>query len=344
MRPRVFPRVVCLTVNRSCNMNCEWCYSKGAQQGSSPMPLDLSCSLADLAIDVGARELILIGGEPTLWPFLRDFNEYIAGRVPISMVTNGLRFSDQSFRSQYREFSIRRTGLSLKASSRGRVVGTHAERQWESMLEGIREALTFPNSTITFVCHPDDHNIIDAASLTKQLGGDRLHLSLYTPTFTSGKWESAYSWSELRHMLSTISSLYLEAADILDGKLFLRSSYPFCAWPAEYIPLLMQKQVLSSGCMVSRRNGLVFDTDGSVLSCNHLFPYPIGKYGTDFTTLTEFQSFLEDPAILDVYNQLSRYPSSECKECSYYGLCGGSCPVLWTVFHPDDVISRKGGD
>ena len=62
-----------LTVNRACNLRCEWCYAAG--EGSAAgrnMPLELARQLLDAAAELGAGSAVLIGGEPTLYPYLSE--------------------------------------------------------------------------------------------------------------------------------------------------------------------------------------------------------------------------------------------------------------------------------
>ena len=60
-----------LTVNRSCNLRCQWCYARN--MGFSAKD-DMSLSLAERCIkiysDLPMKEVVLLGGEPTIYPYI----------------------------------------------------------------------------------------------------------------------------------------------------------------------------------------------------------------------------------------------------------------------------------
>lgn len=83
-----------------CNYKCSYCFP-GSNEGTHRWPdYDLAISniekLLNFYIEKGGKEIIdfkIIGGEPTLWPKLKDFVIYLKDRfdIKISMSTNGSR-------------------------------------------------------------------------------------------------------------------------------------------------------------------------------------------------------------------------------------------------------------
>ena len=68
---------VWITVNRACNFRCKWCYAECSEYKiEDDMPLELAKRIADLSINAGAKHIILIGGEPTMWKHVFDFSKY----------------------------------------------------------------------------------------------------------------------------------------------------------------------------------------------------------------------------------------------------------------------------
>ena len=337
----VQPKSVFLTVNRACNMNCKICYAREAVGNLGDMSLELACSLTKLAVDSGAKMITLIGGEPTLWPWLKKYNQFTQGYIRTSIVTNALAFANLSYQKKYSQNPNYGIGISLKASTPEKLSVTAEGVNWGKMLKGVRQALKLPRSGVSFVCTPDDCDITRAATLVKSLGGSSLSLNLYRPSFISGQWESVYEWAQIREMLLEIVRQFPIAEKIFDGKLSLSGKYPLCVWPKSFLDERIVKHQISTGCMLSKRKGLVFDSKGSVVMCNHLHPYLIGQYGVDFTTTDEFLAFLGKNTTMQIYDQTSRFPSLKCKECKIYDICTGGCVVLWTYFQPDAIVQPE---
>lgn len=302
------------------------------------MSLDIACQLADISIEAGAKEILLFGGEPTVWPDLINFNRYIKGKIKTSLITNAIQFADTVFYGKYQQYPNDQMGISLKASSFKKVRGTLLESSWSKSLLGIERALKYSSFTVSFMCSPSDCDIVEVAKLVKQLNGKRLHLTLYDPVCHGEEWISEYSLVEIKQMVGKIVSSFAHATQILDGNIGLRCSYPLCLWPKKFISLLRENGQISTGCMVSHRSGVVFGTDGSLFVCNHLPSYPMGKYGVDFLTATQLLEFIHSEKVVCMYDQLSRYPSSVCKSCSELDSCCGGCPLFWSVFYPKDAI------
>ncbi len=249
------------------------------------------------------------------------------------MITNAIRFADPGFYNVYRQYPNDQVGISLKASSFKKGRGTSLENFWGEALIGISRALKFSHHTVSFMCAPSDCDIIKVAKLIRQLGGKRLHLTLYDPVYREGEWISEYSLAEIKQMIEKITTSFAFAAQILDGNIGLRCGYPLCLWPKEFISLLRKYGQISTGCMVSHRSGVVFGTDGSLFVCNHLPSYPIGKYGEDFLTAIQLLEFMCSEKAVCMYNQLNRYPSSVCKECPEFdSCCGGGVPSFGQCF------------
>jgi len=341
MLPAVKPITIWLTINRACNMCCRWCYARGAKTTNQEMSFELAQKLVDLVVGVGAKEILLLGGEPTLWPWLLDLNKYCKGRINTTLVTNTVLFANDIYWNRYLSQSNDEIGVSLKASCEKKFNGVSTVTNWETTLAGIRRALSLTQSGTSFVCSPDDCDIISAAQLVRSLGGDRLNLNLYTPVCVGGEWKSDYSWNQIRQVINQISIQYSKAEKILKGKLYLNGKFPLCVWPTRFIEERRAKGQISTGCQLSRRRGLIFDTDGSVLMCNHLQEYPIGKYGVDFVSPEELLGFLDEKAVKETYDQASRFPSTKCDGCEDYDFCTGGCPILWTYFNPEDIIQRE---
>ncbi|MFA6416145.1 MAG: SPASM domain-containing protein [Candidatus Paceibacterota bacterium] len=243
-----------------------------------------------------------------------------------------------SFSTHIKKQSNSSVGVSIKASSEEKFEDVGCNIDWHRYLSGLRKALSIKGSGLAFVCHPNDCDLKQLATTATTLGVASLNISLYTPIFSKGQWSSDYTWEELGEMIKNISNQLFQAEKILQGKIYLRCSYPLCLWNKHFIRDMIDRKQIQTGCHLSKRSGVVFDTDGSLLVCNHLFPYPIGKYGKDFLTPEEFTNFFTRKSVVEIYDKLACYPSEKCQHCSQYDICAGGCSILWTYFNPVDII------
>ena len=86
---------------------------------------------------------------------------------------------------------------------------------------------------------------------------------------------------------------------------------------------------------------LIFDTDGSVIMCNYLHRYPIGRYGEDFENAEELRLFRESKRTNDNYTTVLRSPSERCASCDLFSHCGGGCVMYWFKYSFDELMEMK---
>lgn len=114
---QIEPKSAWITVNRACNFRCQWCYAQGTDYDvEKSMTLELAEQLLNLIISLGIRSVTIIGGEPTLWNPLLDFNKLCnSKKVRTTLVTNAMRFGDDTFWEKYQLAQNSRVGISVKA-------------------------------------------------------------------------------------------------------------------------------------------------------------------------------------------------------------------------------------
>ena len=88
---------IALTYN--CNNGCSWCYS-GSNVLSSRKVLERQRvePVLDLLGELGVKRTILIGGEPTIYPYLSEVLEgHKLRKIPTGIVTNGRKLANPDF-------------------------------------------------------------------------------------------------------------------------------------------------------------------------------------------------------------------------------------------------------
>ncbi|MBU1413956.1 SPASM domain-containing protein, partial [Myxococcota bacterium] len=296
--------------------------------------------LATLLKDCNVRRLIIIGGEPTLWSHLFEFNEFCKQiGLKTQMVTNALRFSDNSFWNEYQERPNDLIGVSLKgydARSYKEVTGIS---DFTSVSSGLKRALNFFECGISTVySSADGSELVKTAHFAKEVGANYLSVGLCTPSITkegiSGKF-----LAKPTDVVSGIVNYYQEVTSIMGDKMGFSMKLPLCLLPNDFLELLISKKQISTLCQLRHKTGLIFGVDGEVIVCNTLYDYPIGKFGKDFTTKNGLMKFLNSPTISGYYDKLNNYPSEKCISCKRYSTCGGGCPMFWSYYKADEVIT-----
>lgn len=75
-----------------------------------------------------------------------------------------------------------------------------------------------------------------------------------------------------------------------------------------FIKMLENGQV-DTTCHVHKRNGLIFDTDGSsILLCNHLAGFGIGKLDVDFYNSKSFELYWNSDYVMNLYKKFIPMP------------------------------------
>ncbi|MEK7123129.1 MAG: SPASM domain-containing protein, partial [Patescibacteria group bacterium] len=115
---------------------------------------------------------------------------------------------------------------------------------------------------------------------------------------------------------------------------------PFCLVNRGFIEGLMQKNCLTSGCIVNKKSGIIFGSEGEAGFCNHMMDYPFGRLGEDFTTAAELQKLYSEQD--EFFEMTNRAPDAKCVECPMSSSCCGGCPLQWTQFDPHMYV--KGGE
>jgi radical SAM protein with 4Fe4S-binding SPASM domain len=88
-----------LEFGRECNFRCPYCYVADPAAVHEELSPDEMRNAIDQAHDLGARRLIMLGGEPMLYPQLREMVQYISAKgMEIEIFTNGTNVTPEMAR------------------------------------------------------------------------------------------------------------------------------------------------------------------------------------------------------------------------------------------------------
>lgn len=332
------PKGIWITVNRNCNMRCSWCYAKGSKY-CGEMDINLAKKIAQITIDCGIKKIFIIGGEPTIWKHLFSFNRFCKEKgIKTTLVTNGLRFSDDIFWKDYKKNPNDSAGISLKAFDEDSYKKITGVSNFKAVVTGLERGLKFFNCGISAVSSSSEpKELIKIANFSKSIGANHLNIGFCTPIITKKGIISDFMASPGK-IVSNLTSVYEEINSLTEGKISFSMKLPLCIWPKEFIELLILRKQISTSCQLRSRSGLIFGLLGEVILCNTLFEYPVGKFGEDFFDANGLIKFLNNPSISNYYKRMGNYPSEKCISCDSYPKCGGGCAMMWSVYKPAAII------
>ena len=334
------PVVAWLNVNQACNMRCRWCYAEGTHYNTrNEMTTDLAKELVEMSILLGVKEFVLIGGEPTLWYGFFDLISHIKSYgLKVSVITNGLRFSDDSFFNQYKLNPASSIGLSIKsASEKDFQLATGVDLYKKSIL-GIQRVIKLHHCGVSAVHNSivGTNGLIEIARKCKEFGATSFQLVLCTPSFTdNGKVCTDYAippklaWNDLQAISTTLEELY-------GGKVNYGTQLPLCLFPKEFVENKVRERRIQTQCHIFSRSGINFDVNGNVILCNTISEI-VAKRGIDYHDANSLRFFLNSSTCKDQYRQISRFPSEDCDNCIWNDDCRGGCLMNWFIYNPEDI-------
>lgn len=335
------PQGAWLTTNRLCNFRCKWCYAIGtAYKKAEQMSLAMAVSLLDIIRDLNIKDVILIGGEPTLWQPLFEVSQYCKkNSLKTILVTNGYCFGIDSFWEKYQQMPCDIIGLSLKAHTPEmlkEVAGVRNFKIFEKGFTRITEKTDNYGVSITYNKFYQGR-LPEMTKWAVDYGAKSVKIEFCSTIFINGQPDNRFM-VEPEKIVSEILADYNELDQLTKGRLLFEMNLPFCLWPKDFIETLIEKKQIISVCHLLKNIGVIFDIDGKLIMCNALFDYPLGQYQKDFSDAAQLVDFLNNPANSRYYKKMTCYPSEICADCSWYSKCGGGCPLRWALYKPEHLI------
>jgi len=334
-------QLVWLTVNRGCNFRCAWCYANASEYHvEDEMSLPDALQYLKMMGQAGIKKLFLIGGEPTLWSPLFDFNDAANSMgIRTVIVTNAQRFSDDLFWDDYLRHPNTHIGASFKAYDQESLIANARASTFANVTKGLQRVCKYqPNGIVSFVYSlPYVSHFLDMVRYAVDCGAFGVSVNFCSPAVHKDHVDSRFM-VDVDVMVNEIMSAYEEACRITCGRLVFVMKYPLCIWPRAFIQTLKDHGQIQTTCHLQHQTGGIIDTDGSLFLCNSLFDFPVGKYGKDFDSAESLISFFSSKHVQNCFAQVKVYPSKKCTNCEVFANCAGGCPLLWTALSPGKVI------
>jgi len=329
-----------LTINRACNMRCNWCYAKQQlNNGAANMTLETLDGILKAVTNRPINVFTLIGGEPTVH---KDILQFIVRLKPskVMMVSNGLKLADISYLRHLQECGLDVVALSLKGATQQEYLsntGVSSLDKVEKAVANMNELGIQYNVSVTFSSAIMGllPTILD---WMKSTSARSMSINYCRPYIMDGR-VSAEGVPTPKDMADKTVSSYelIRQSGVRCTFSFL---LPLCLLPRDFIDLLVLRNELSTICQLQKNTGIIFEPDGSLIPCHHLFDYKLGKLGEDFTTAAEFDTFMKGGGIQDFYRKAAGFPDKRCLSCDLRMRCGGGCLVQHLQYGRTELVIK----
>lgn len=327
---------VWLTTNRSCNNACDWCYAKKSENQLAKMDLAGAMHCVDLAKNMGAKKIILIGGEPTLYENLITLVSYIHSKnMQVWIATNGRKLADFSFAQSLANAGADRFDLSLKATTEQEyMLVTHNYGLSEFLIgyENLAKLGFYPN--VSYVIVDDRMDKIDEIiEIVQQNNIRNITLQFVKPVVQL----NSEKIMDIQTMGIFASKVYHKMLNV-DTNFKIEISFPLCVINSDDLVHMINNTKINTCCHIQRGNGVVFDTEFKILPCNHFVNFPFKNESLRMCSLEELENFLNSENITKFRRMSRNFPSIKCSKCKLWNLCGGGCFTRWFYINPQSEI------
>lgn len=305
-------QTILLEISYSCNLYCGFCYVEKTKRDRTPIPpLENILQLIDLVHSAGVKEIVLLGGEPFLNPYLKTICSEIASRGFISrgIVTNGTIINTEALSL------IRDCGFWVDISVRGPNTKltdkiTNSVGTFDKVVEGLT-LLARTEIPVGIEYESISENslyLYDTVKLAIDLGVrvKQVQLHRFIPSGSGGTnlWLTP-TIDDYQNLLKQMKKITLQ----LGIPTIYEDGLPLCLFDREYWDVISK-----CGCGYSI---LTIEANGNVRHCacnthvlGNVFETPLDEIWV-LDSLENFRSRLSQP--------------EPCRTCDVYEICRGGC-------------------
>lgn len=326
-----------LTTNRTCNNHCTWCYAKNTLDSKNIMGIDETKLMVDALAERNVKNIILIGGEPTIYPHLVELVEYIHKKgLRVSMATNGRRFADLEFAGKVLSAGIDGIDISLKGISEKEYFFNTLSYGLEEMIKGYNnlKSLHF-NPSMSYVLVNDDEEYFDKLiSFIEENNISPFSFQFVKPIIGG---ETSDAEFDLKKMGKFVEVIYNKLSKT-SINYCIEVSFPLCLINQDILSRLSKEDRIINCCHVPRGSGINFDENFRIIPCNHFAEFPFSETPVNVYEDSSIEEIMETEIVKNFRKKARCYPASKCKTCNLWEQCGGGCFTNWLSLNPNDYI------
>lgn len=333
-----------ITLNRVCNLRCNWCYAKHTHYDKADdIPLNQAFHIINMLSELNIPHISLIGGEPTLYPELLQVIKYAKEHnITCGIITNGIKLADESFLVDLKEFGLQNVSLSLKGYSKENFNYLTGIDGYNIALNAIRNLAKndVPFSVSMVIDRYNSKNFLSGIYDAVKQGATNFYLSFEFDFSVLNNNYSNFCFNDIFKMVEDFCDKYTELCKITNDNFVFHQTLPICIWEEDIIKEMQTKSQIHSSCQLLQKSGIVFDTKGNIIPCNALYQYTLGKYNEDFFDSCSLKKHLSSTDVCEFYKKISTLPSKMCVDCKNWSVCGGGCISNWINFDFETLIKK----
>lgn len=330
-----------VAITHNCNLRCKFCYAQRAgYRVDDYIDFEGLKRIVDFCDEAGIQYIVFTGGEPLLYPRLLDIVKYIRNRehkMSIAIPTNGILLSDLELCKRLIESGVEYFDISIKGKDSQDWIKQTGKDESLKQITAIRNLSSLSiDFTCSMVVNMDNvDTFCDSVKLAFDNGAKQMSFTFVIDN--AGEELHGISYLERNNPYQLISKFIDQIDDLnkITDEWWIEYSFPLCLYTDEQI--LQLKGRLASPCQIHKENAITFDTHMNLLPCDMFIDEVIGRFGSDFSTYSEFIKFKDNERYKKIMQPMIDLPSHDCESCQYLERCLGGCPVLWNNYSYEDI-------
>ncbi len=327
-----------ITTNRNCNLKCEWCYAQNSVSRS--LDLNVAKKIISNLHELGIKNYALIGGEPTIYRHFFELISYLQSfKASVFVTSNGIKFSDKDFAKSAVNAGLSGVDISIKGLTEDEYIKNTRSKGLDCAVVAYRNLteLGIPSSVSYVFTVFDKKRIELMLDMLQEKELNRVYFQFVKPVVG----EENSQLMSCADMGKCVDELFFsierkkEEGFYFDYK--VEVSFPICLIKNDVYEKLKNEKRITTCCHIQKGTGIIFDTDMTVIPCNHFANYPF----IDDKPILEIKDIIElwKSKEVNSFRQVAqRYPSIKCSSCYKWSECGGGCFTRWLSADPHNII------
>ena len=279
-------------------------------------------ALIDLLVEEGIREIDILGGEPMLLAWMKDFVEYVTGLdITINISTNG---SLPDIVSQYDEIQtpLMNIGFSIHGFSQTHNTLTTSDN-FSKALTCIKKTIAAGKNPIvkSMLNQKNKNEIYDLVLYLSDIGLKRYYL-LHEDIIGRDQYSDCLSFPEFYEFYSELKQNLKRILDI--GFVAASGFY-------KYGP----RKGIRCNAGITK---IALLPDGSAFPCNLFLGFD------DFRLGNIYQDGMESILKTPILDRFKNHDGNRCTRvsCRHYSICSGGCPAhIFSVYGSLDAVDPR---
>ena len=318
-----------LSPSYKCNNHCCWCYVGGFLAQAPEANLNEVKMYIDKMVGAGAKRCILVGGEPSIYPFIFDVIAYATSKgIEVRMMSNGRKLSSYDFVIELKKAGLKYCSISLEGFEEVHDKTTQVAGSFQESLQGILncQKAGLQVNSITTISAINKDSLEDLLVCLQKINLRRAVFNMCSsqPSGYEGKSMAIIDLADYARIVERIGLKYKFVC--------FYALVPLCLFDQKKLKKLLKLGRIKTSCSLLG-DVVAIDPEGFLLPCTHM----AGLYYDNLNEPKSVEVLLakkkKEKKILS-----TNAPSSKCVNCTLWNICHGGCNLIWFSRHAENCI------